>query len=479
MKASAMLAVFAAALSMVACQTAPKTPATDVVAAIYPLASPVDSANAAGMAWEDVLRDVRLQRLVSLALTDSRDLRLAVLDAEEARAQLRIRRADPFPQLDANAEMTRGRSSLNTAQGANAETQSQYSAGLALTAFELDLFGRLRAQSRSAFEAWLAAQEGRDAARIVVVSTVAEAYLAERAADERLALTQSTLEDWRASLRLARQLRAAGQSSGLEVAQAEGQVRSAEADREAAIRAGQVAENALVLAVGAPMPADLPAPMSLADRPVQTELPAGVPADLLARRPDVRQAEHQLAAANADVAAARAAFFPRISLTGLLGVASGDLGDLFKGDSDTWSFAPRITVPIFDAGRLKGGLDVAEVRSDRAVAMYERTLQTAFREVADGLAARATYERQIDAQSGAVAAEERRADLSELRFRAGVESRLELLDAQRQLYGARLALVDLRQAQATASVQLYRALGGGVAGRAPDQNGASSWLASR
>lgn len=468
MKAPAMLAVLAAAISIAACQTAPKTPATDGVAASYPLASPIDSVNAAAMAWEDVLRDARLQRLVDMALTDSRDLRLAMLDAEEARAQLQVSRANRFPQLDANAEMTRGRSSRNTVQGANATTESQYSTGLALTAFELDLFGRLRAQSRSAFEAWLAAEEGRKAARIVVISTVAEAYLAERAADERLRLTEATLEDWRASLRLAEQLRAAGQSSGLEVAQAEGQVRSAEADREAAIRAMQVAVNALVLAVGTPMPADLPAPMRLEERPVQTELPAGVPADLLERRPDVRQAEHQLAAANADVAAARAAFFPRISITGLLGVASGDLGDLFHGESDSWSFAPQLVVPIFHAGRLKGGLDIAEVRSDRAVAIYERTLQTAFREVADGLAARATFERQIDAQGGAVAAAERRADLSELRFRAGVESRLELLDAQRQLYGARLALVDLRQAQATASVQLYRALGGGVTGHSSE-----------
>ncbi|MEN5145548.1 MULTISPECIES: efflux transporter outer membrane subunit [Brevundimonas] len=465
MKAPATLALMAAVLSTAACQTAPKAPATDVVAASYPLVSPIDTANAVELAWQDVLRDARLQRLVDLALTDSRDLRLAVLDAEEARAQLRIRRADPFPQVDANAGMTRGRASQNSGQGGNAETQSQYSAGLALTAFELDLFGRLRAQSRSAFEAWLAAEEGRNAARIVVISTVAEAYLAERAADERLALTQSTLEDWRASLRLAQQLREAGQSSGLEVAQAEGQVRSAEADLEAALRTRQVAVNALVLAVGAPLPEGLPAPMRLADRPVQTELPAGVPADLLERRPDIRQAEHQLAAANADVTVARAAFFPRLSLTGLLGVASGDLGDLFNGDSDTWSFAPQITVPIFHAGRLKGALDVAQIRSDKAVTTYERTLQTAFREVADGLAARATFERQIEAQSGAVTAADQRARLSELRFRAGVDSRLELLDAQRQLYAARLAMVDLRQAQATASVQLYRALGGGVRGR--------------
>lgn len=464
MRAPAMIALVAA-VSVAACQTTPKTPAPDVVASRYPLASPIDSTNSAEAAWEDVLRDPRLQRLVELALTESRDLRLAVLDAEEARAQLRVSRAEQWPQLDANTGMTRGRTSGNAAPGATASTQSQSSAALALTAFELDLFGRLRAQSRSAFEAWLAAEEGRTAARIVVISTVAEAYLAERAAEETLRLTEATLEDWQASLRLAEQLRAAGQSSGLDVSQAESQVRGAEADRQGAIRARQVAVNALVLAVGSPLPTDLPVPMVLADRPVQTRLAAGVPADLLERRPDVRQAERLLAAANADVSAARAAFFPRISLTGLLGFASGDLGTLFNGGSETWSFAPQITVPIFNAGRLKGALNLAEIRSDRAVTSYERTLQTAFREVADGLAARATYEGQIDAQTGAVTAAQRRVELSDLRFRAGIDSRLELLDAQRQLYAARLALVQLRQAQATSSVHLYRALGGGVAGR--------------
>lgn len=462
MKAIATLTLTAAVFTTAACQTAPRAPAVDMVAAVYPLASPVDSSHAADLSWESVLRDPRLQDLVELALTDSRDLRLAVLDAEEARAQLRIRRADQWPQLDAQGRMTRERSTSAVPQGADPSTSSQYSAGLALTAFELDLFGRLRAQSRSAFEAWLAAEEGRNAARITVISTVAEAYLAERAADERLRLTEATLEDWRASLNLAVRLRAAGQSNGLEVSQAEGQVKGAEADREAAARALQVATNALTLAVGAPLPATLPPPMALADRPIQTQLPVGLPADLLERRPDIRQAEHLLAAANADVVAARAAFFPRISLTGLLGFASGDLGDLFDDRSGTWSFTPQITAPIFHGGRLKGGLKIAEIRGDKAVATYERTVQTAFREVADGLAARATYQRQIDAQDAAVNAAERRSALSDLRFRAGLESRLELLDAQRQLYAARLALVDMRQAQARASINLYCALGGGV-----------------
>ena len=460
MKGSVTLALIGAALTVAACQSAPKAPAADLVAASYPLSGPMDANNAADRAWRDVLRDARLQRLVEMALVENRDLRLALLDAEEARAQLRVQRSNLLPGIDARGDVSR------TRPGVGEDPQrirSQASVGLAVTAFELDLFGRLRSQSQSAFQSWLAAEEGRNAARIVMISTVAEAYIAERAAEERLRLTEVTLADWQTSLRIAQQLREAGQNSGLEVSQAQGQVRTAEADLEAAKRGLQIATNALVLAVGRPLPDDLPAYMALAEQPVVTELAAGLPADLLVRRPDVRQAERLLAAANANVDAARAAFFPRISLTGLVGVASGDLNGLFNGGNNTWSFAPQITVPIFNAGRLQGELDIAKIRSDRAVAIYERTVQTAFREVADGLAGRATFANQIIALSGAVEAAERRAELSDLRYKAGVEGRLELLDAQRQLYAARLAMLSLREEQARSSIQLYRALGGGVA----------------
>lgn len=463
MRTATSLAIAATLLGVAGCQTtASRAPDAQVIAGAYPLTSAVDRSNGADLAWKQVIQDPRLARLTEIALSDNRDLRLAVLDAEAARAQLRVSRSALFPQVEADGGMTRARQPLSSVAGEEVLTSTQYAAQVSVTAFELDLFGRLRAESRSAFETYLAASEGRDAARSAVISTVAEAYLTERAAAEQLALTEATLADWRTSLELASRLRSAGQSSGLEVAQAEAQVQSAEADLEAGRRALQQATNALVLAVGAPLPVDLPPPWKLADQPVMTIIPAGLPADLLERRPDVRQAEHLLAAANADIDAARAAFFPRISLTGLFGVASGDLDALFRGDSRAWSFAPQISAPIFTGGRLSGGLALAEIRNDRAVAQYERTIQTAFREVADGLAGRETFDRQIEAQTGAVQAAQRRVALSELRYRAGVDSRLELLDAQRQLYAARSAVLSLRQAQGISSVSLYRALGGGA-----------------
>lgn len=294
------------------------------------------------------------------------------------------------------------------------------------------------------------------------MSTVADAYLAQSAAEQAVALTTLTLADWRASLDLTHRLQEAGQASGLDVAQAEGQVLTAEADREAARRDLAIATNALTLAIGRPMPDDLPARLGLEAEPIVTRLGAGVPSDLLEHRPDIRQAEHQLAAANADIRAARAAFFPRLSLTAALGSASADLGGLFKGANRTWSFAPVITQPLFNAGRLKGALDLAEIRADQAVATYERTIQTAFREVADGLAGRETYDAQLDRETAAVRVAERRRLLSQQRYAAGLESRLELLDAQRQLYAQQRARLATQKARLANAVALYRALGGGL-----------------
>ncbi|MBJ7485145.1 MAG: efflux transporter outer membrane subunit [Brevundimonas sp.] len=308
-------------------------------------------------------------------------------------------------------------------------------AGVGLSAFELDLFGRLRAQSESAFQTWLAAEEGTRAARIVLSATVADAYVATLAAREREALIQATVEDRQASERLTRQLLEAGQADASEMAAAEAQVRTAEADLEAARRDAAVAGNALVLAVGRPLTGELATVRGLDISPVETLLPVGAPSDLLTRRPEIRQAERSLLAARANVTAARRAFFPTISLTGQSGYASPDLDDLFDGP-ELWSFTPQISVPIFQGGRLQSQLDLAAVRQNAAVARYELAIQRAFAEVSDGLAARQTFDRQIAAQNAAVEASARRASLAEARYRAGVSSRLDLLDAQRQLYAA-------------------------------------------
>ena len=421
--------------------------------------------SAAAIDWRDMFRDPRLQRLIALALENNRDLRVTTLNVEAARAQFRIQRGAQLPTIDANAGYTRQRTPASASGATNATGGGvefgQFSANAALTSFEIDLFGRLRSQSEAAFERYLASDEGRRSARIALIGSVVDAYLAERLAQEQLALTERTLATWQQSLDITRKLREGGQNSGLELAQAEGQVRQAEADKEARTRALAQAGNLLQLLVGAPLPADLPPPIALMQQPIQTELPAGLPSDLLINRPDIRQAEHELVAANADVGAARAAFFPRISLTGLLGMISPGFSGLFEGDNRTWSFSPQISQPIFHGGSLRGELRLSEVRKSIAVAQYELAIQSAFREVSDGLAGRATYGRQVTAQQAAAKAAARRLQLAEMRYRAGVDSRLELLDAQRSEYAAQQALLDLKRDEFSSAAGLYRALGGG------------------
>ncbi|MES2496233.1 MAG: efflux transporter outer membrane subunit [Pseudomonadota bacterium] len=447
---------------------------TPPVATQFPDAAAQEPTSAAAIDWRTMFGDPRLQAIIELALANNRDLRVSTLNVEAARAQFRVAQGAQLPQVDATGSYNRQRIPSSTAGaglggaigGGGAATPSgfefgQYSANAALTSFELDLFGRLRSQSQAAFERYLASDEGRRAARIALIGSVVDAYLAEQLAREQLALTQSTLADWNSSFEITRRQHAAKQVSGLELAQAEGQARQAEADLAARQRAMAEAANALQLLVGAPLPADLPAPITLADQPILTQLPAGLPSELIANRPDVRQAERELVAANADVGAARAAFFPRLSLTGLLGFTSLSFDNLFKGDNRTWSFTPQISQPIFRGGSLRGELRLAKVQKSIAVANYEKVIQTGFREVADGLAGRATYFRQSEAQRRVVDAAERRSKLSVMRYRAGFDSRLELLDAQRSEYAVRQTLLDLRRQELSSATGLYRSLGGG------------------
>lgn len=450
-------------------------------AAPLPGASGRPDVAASELGWRDMFEDPRLQRLIAAALEHNRDLRLAALQAEAVQAQYRIQRSARWPEvaLDASASRERGAragtgsgsgasvvAGAGAGAGAGAAVSGQAALSVGVSAFELDLFGRVRSLSDAALARYLASEHGHRAARIALVGAVADAYFAQRLAQEQLRLTGRTLADWRQSLELARLWRQAGQNSGLDVVQAEGQVASAEADLEARQRALDQADNALRLLLGSDPPAGLPEPMPLEARPVAARLPAGLPSGLLLARPDLLQAEQALAAAHADVGAARAAFFPRIALTASVGRASDSLGGLFDAGWGTWRFAPQITQPLFDRGRLRGELRLAQVRRSEAVAQYERAIQVAFREVADALAGAATYGRQIDAQARTVASAARRVELSELRHRAGTEGRLELLDARRQQYGAQQALLDLRRAELGNAVALYKALGGGLAEQA-------------
>lgn len=455
-------------LPLLGCLTACSlTPTLQRPAAPVPLSFPMTAATqastlpASALGWRAMFGDPRLQRLIELSLANNRDLRLATLNVEAAQAQANIQRAARLPAVGLDGMHTRERAlSTDTNGQTRREVSQQTGVNVALSAFELDLFGRVRALSDAAFARYLASEQGRDAAQIALVGAVAEAYFTQRLADEQLQLTERTLADWQQSLKLARLLKQADQNSSLDVAQAEGQVALAEADLEARRRARAQADNALQLLVGSELPGDLPPALPLERQPSIARLPAGLPADLLLSRPDLRQAEQMLVAANADIGAARAAFFPQISLTASFGYASTSLGGLFDTARQVWRFAPQISQPLFHGGRLRAELRLAEVRKSEAVAQYERAIQTAFREVADALAGTATFDRQIEAQLRAVTAAERRLSLSDLRYRAGVDGRLELLDAQRQLQAARQALLELRRAEIANRVALYKSLGG-------------------
>lgn len=417
--------------------------------------------NGADLAWRSMLPDPRLQALVALALENNRDLRLAALNVAAVQAQYQAQSASELPRVDAGAGATRQRGVADESSEVRTQVRESSNASLSINAFELDFFGRLRSQSEAAFTRYLASVEGQRAARMTLIAAVADAYLAQRLAEEQALLTRRTLADWRQSLDLTERLYGARQRSALDLAQARGQVATAEADLHARERALRLAQNNLELLAGSALPAGLPAGLTLTEQPVLTDIPAGLPSDLLVRRPDIIEAEHALAAANADIGAARAAFFPRISLTAQLGFASPEVGGLFRGSRQSWSFAPQVTQPIFHGGQLRAELRLAQIRKSVAVAQYERVIQVAFREVSDTLAGKQTYRQQLQAQQRVVKEASTRERLSRLRYDAGQDSRLELLDAQRQAYGAQGTLLDLQREHQRSAIALYQALGGG------------------
>ncbi len=418
----------------------------------------------ADIGWRDMFPDPLLQQLVDLSLSNNRDLRIAALNVQAAQAQYRIQRSDILPTVGVGATESAQRTPHDLTSSGTAVTSHTYQVGASVS-WELDLFGRIRSLSEQALQTYLAQDETRNATQLTLVAEVVNAYLSLRADQELLKLTEDTLKSQRDSYDLTKQSYDGDVATALDLSQAEVSVRTAERNQAQYVR--QVAQdmNALVLLLGNPVPAELraqlDAPGHLDDALVPTALPAGLPSDLLERRPDIRSAEHSLLAANANIGAARAAFFPTISLTGSAGTASATLGGLFKGGSGAWSFAPQITTPIFAGGSLLAGLDVAKLQKQIQVATYEQSIQTAFREVADALAGRGTLDQQIQAQQLLVAADQRAYDLSQQRFRQGVDSYLTVLDSQRSLYDAQQVLVTTRLARLTNLVTLYKALGGG------------------
>ncbi|QBS92387.1 efflux transporter outer membrane subunit [Bordetella pertussis] len=369
---------------------------------------------AADVGWRDFFGDPLLQELLALSLANNRDLRVAALNVEAARL-------NPSGQ---------------------AGISRSYQVGASLSTWELDLFGRIRSLSEQALQLYLAQDETRLATQLTLVAETANAYLTLRADQELLALTRQTLAAQQESYKLTRQSYDLGVATELDLSQAEISLRTAERNLSQYTRMAAQDRNALVLLVGQP-------------------LPAGLPSDLLARRPDIRAAEHQLQAANASIGAARAAFFPRISLTGSAGTASASLGGLFDAGSGAWSFAPQISVPIFAGGALRASLDLAKIQKDIGIARYEQAIQSGFREVSDALAGRGTLQEQIRSQELLVQANQRAYDLSQQRYQQGIDNYLSVLDSQRSLYTAQQTLVETRLARLSNLIQLYKALGGG------------------
>jgi len=424
-------------------------------------ATPADAVPATGPAaaelpWQDFVGEPALRELIGLALANNRDLRVAVLAIEQARAQYQIRRADQFPTV--NVGITGNRQPKTDGSG---DMSSSYTAGLALASWELDFFGRVASLKEAALAQYLATEEARKAAQISLVAAVANAWLSLQTNDELLALAQRTLATREDSLRLTRLRFDHGATSALDLRQAESLAAAARAALAQQQRLRALDVNALTLLVGQPLPESLLTRPGAEMAAPFRDIPAGLPSDLLARRPDIRQAEQQLIAANANIGAARAAFFPRISLTASAGSASGQLSGLFENGSWGWTLAPQALLPIFDAGRNRAGLGSANAGRDIAVAQYEKAIQTAFREVSDALAGRATLGEQLRAQQALADAETDRLRLADLRYRNGVASHLELLDAQRSLFAAQQALAQTRLAQRQNQVLLYKALGGG------------------
>ncbi|NDP40867.1 MAG: efflux transporter outer membrane subunit [Rhodoferax sp.] len=445
-------------------------------------AATADNASAAAeLAWQDFFTDATLRELIDTALRNNRDQRIALLRVEQARAQLGIRRADLFPTLAATATGSRTPSSSG---GIN----SSYAAGLTVTAYELDFFGRVASLKEQALAQYLATTEASQTAQISLIATVAQSWLNLLADEELLAASHQTLATRQDSLKLVSLRLQYGASSELDQNLAESLLQGARVTLAQQTQKRALDENALVLLLGQALPEA--ARQRLQARPVDTqqapsqpaalpggltqlqfaELPAGLPSDLLTRRPDIRQAEQLLIASNANIGAARAAFFPRIALTAGAGSASSELAGLFKNGSWGFTLAPSLVLPIFDAGRNQANLDAAKAGRDIAVAQYEQAIQSAFREVADALAGRDTLASQLQASQAQLQAEAGRARLTQLRYDNGAASQLESLDAQRSLFAAQQALVQTRLAYLQNQIALYKTLGGGVVARPSAQS---------
>jgi len=425
-------------------------------AAVQPSQKPL-----ADISWREFFLDAKMQKLIALALQNNRDLRVSALNIERFRALYQIRRSDLFPKVDASAGASFQRIPEDFSSSGKAMRVDQYSVGLGVSSYELDLFGRVRSLKEQALEQFLATEQARRSVQISLVSQVAVTYLALAADRERLQLANSTLANQQESYKLTKSRFEAGVSNALVLNQAQTTVDAARVDIARYTTLVAQDENALDLVVGSKVPAEL-LPQALSESLTSLkDISPGLNSEVLLARPDVLQAESQLKGFNANIGAARAAFFPRITLVSSIGFGSEELAGLFKGGAFAWKFAPQITLPIFDGGSNLANLKVTETDRDIAVAQYEKTIQTAFREVADALAQRGTIDDQIAAQQSLTDATAESYRLSQARFDKGVDSYLTLLDSHRSLYSAQQNLIGARLARLANLVTLYKVLGGG------------------
>ncbi len=410
--------------------------------------------------WQDFVTDPSLRDLVHTALENNRDLRQALLNVEAARAQYQIKRADRLPGFDVEGAGLRQRVPGDLSPNGSSTVQKSYQAGIGLAAFEVDLFGRVSSLSEVALQKYLATEQATRGVQISLIAEIIQAYVTRNGAQKRYVLTQQTLESMQLSLELTRQRHQAGTATVLDYYEALGLLEQAKVYLERVDRELRQANNALALLVGVSDLTTRVAKEASVETLLVREVAVGVPSDLLLLRPDIIAAEHELRASNANIGAARAAFFPRISLTGAFGSSSAELSDLFGSGQRAWSFAPQITLPIFDGGRNRANLDLASVRKSQAVASYEKSIQSAFSEVLDALAATDTLRREEISQQDLAKSSGAALQISEARYLAGIDSHLRYLDAQRRDFANRTALIEVNTQRQIAFVTLYRAQGG-------------------
>jgi multidrug efflux system outer membrane protein len=418
-----------------------------------------DTVVPADVAWREFFTDPRLRKIIETALDNNRDLRIALANVEQARALYRVQRADLLPTVGLNGAATYQDMPPGTAAASG--RADIYSASIGTSAWEIDLFGRIRSLNRAALEQYLTSVENRNAAQTALIAETATVWLTLAADKDRLRIARETERTFGQTLELTRARFAKGIASELEVHQAQTSFDQARSDIAQTMTLIAQDRNALSLLTGMPLDEAM-LPEQLTNGATIGNLPAGLPSGILLRRPDIAGAEHQLRSANANIGAARAAFFPRVSLTAAFGTISSGLSNLFGNGSDYWSVAPSATLPIFDLGRNQANLGYAKATRDAMVAQYERTIQSAFREAADALARRGTISAQIEAQTSLRDAAAGAYRLSDARFRSGIDPFLATLDSQRTLYTAEQNLLSVRLVRETNAVELYRALGGGL-----------------